>query len=70
MGDGQNLYLDVPFPDEIKAMDFAIFCLNAFHFAPSVKAKKVCLVLQTSDDESEALTEIQKLRGVVLDNDK
>ena len=69
MGERQNIYLDVSFPDEVKAMDFAIFCLNTFHFAPAVKRKDVYLVLQTLDDRSAAFMEIQKLGGVVLRND-
>ena len=65
MGERRNIYLDISFPDEVKAMDFAIFCLMTFHFAPAVKRKEVHLVLQTLYDMSAAFTEIQKLGGVV-----
>ena len=70
MGEQQNTYLDVSFPDEVKAMDFAIFCLHKYHFAPVVSRKNVRLVLRTLDDRATAFTEIQKLGGVVLRTDE
>ena len=70
MGKGQKTLLDISFPDEERAREFALFCLNKFNSAPAVNRRDIYLVLQNLDDRAAALLEAEKLGGVVLRNDE